>query len=122
RLPRGHSLRKKSSSTQFQKIATAHPFIVSVHLKLLHKLYRHVVRRLYGQSMRCGRLQDLSKIKIEAWQDGIAVNDGWVFNSLGQLSRPVDDHAVIERIEQPAEARAVRDVLFHFHLHIGKAV
>ena len=81
-----------------------------------------MVRRLYGQSKRCGRLQDLSKIEMETWQDGIAVDDSWIFDSRGRLSGPVNDNAVIEGIEQPAEARAVRDVLFHFGLDIGKAV
>src|SRR5438093_11485669 len=67
-------------------------------------------------------LQNLSKIELEAWENRIAVNDGWVFNSLGQLSRPLDGDAVVERIEQPSEARTVRAVLLHFRLHIGKAV
>ncbi len=81
-----------------------------------------MVRRLYGQSKRCGRLQDLSKIEMETWQDGIAVDDSWIFDSRGRLSGPVNGGAIIERIQQPAEARAVRDVLFHFGLDIGKAV
>ena len=75
-----------------------------------------------AKSKRCGRLQDLSEIELETWQDGIAVDDNWFFDSLGGLSGPVNGDTVIKGIEQPTKPRAVRDVLFHFRLDIGKAV
>src|SRR2546427_3332259 len=84
------------------------------------RCYGHVVRRLYGQSRRCGRLQDLSKIEMETGQDGIAGDDRWVFDSLGLLSGLVNGGAIIEGIEQPAQARPVRDVFFHFRLDVGQ--
>jgi len=64
-------------------------------------------------------LEDFLKVEAEARQDRVATDDGGFVDILRSLTRPVGNGAVLDRIQQPSEPRAVGDVFLHFSFNVG---
>ena len=55
--------------------------------------------------------EEESEIESEAWQDGITTEDRRLLDFLRLLAWYVNRRAVLQRIQQPAESRSIRDVI-----------
>src|SRR6266550_293201 len=67
-------------------------------------------------------LPQLAHVQHKPWQDGSAAERGWVVQRFHGLAGAVDIRPLVEGINQPAEARAVGEVLPHLLLQVGEPI
>ena len=68
------------------------------------------------------RLPDLGQVEDEARQLWPGVYARGLVELLGWPAWPIDKHLPLKGLDQPAEARSISDVLFHFLFLVSEAV
>jgi predicted Ser/Thr protein kinase len=99
RFPRRHSLRENSSSTQFQKIATAHLSIVFIHIELRDFGFENSVSLLRFLSI----IRSAQQPTYRQWDD--VVLPVWWSQALRKRNMPAERAQRIEQLYHDARKR-----------------